>query len=336
MNLIPLSRQLNHILQKLPFEQLANGFHSYRFALYNNSEICLEEKLFPYDNSFMGNTAKFYDGEYIAIWNIELSSIKNPYLLASSLVHEMFHCHQYSCGEKRFPSELTLLHCPEKLSFFLQKYQEDLLLIRSLEDADPEAFRLFFTLRNRRLTQYPDFVAEELKAETIEGFAEFVGIKALKLLDPTEFQAAVQNKIDSLKEQSEKIFDIRKRAYDTGTLFCLCLEQFGYPVKNDLSGKDPLYLQNKLSFDQPQVSEINFDTETLIKKLSLLHQNVFKNKQNTLRAHLSDARYVPCKASVCGYDPMNMFRLKDRIYCSRFVCLRKNGEVITMTCFISS
>ena len=36
---------------------------------------------------------------------------------------------------------------------------------------------------------------------------------------------------------------------------------------------------------------------------------------------------MPCKAFICGYDPMNMFRVGVFIYCKLFVLLNINGTV---------
>lgn len=36
---------------------------------------------------------------------------------------------------------------------------------------------------------------------------------------------------------------------------------------------------------------------------------------------------MPCKAFICGYDPMNMFRVGVFIYCKHFILLNINGTV---------
>lgn len=41
------------------------------------------------------------------------------------------------------------------------------------------------------------------------------------------------------------------------------------------------------------------------------------------------AEYTECDGETFGYDPMNMFRRGEMIYCSHFVMLRINGEVKT-------
>jgi len=39
---------------------------------------------------------------------------------------------------------------------------------------------------------------------------------------------------------------------------------------------------------------------------------------------------VACNGFICGYDPMNMFRLEDMIYCSHIVFLNIGGEIKTI------
>jgi hypothetical protein len=43
---------------------------------------------------------------------------------------------------------------------------------------------------------------------------------------------------------------------------------------------------------------------------------------------MENAKYTECQAFVCGYDPMNMFRQDDLIFCKHFVNLNENGKFI--------
>ena len=58
--------------------------------------------MFPVDNRFLGNTSIEYDNKYIAIWKVTESDKKNIDNLTASLIHEMFHAHQFANNEKRF------------------------------------------------------------------------------------------------------------------------------------------------------------------------------------------------------------------------------------------
>ena len=91
MDLLQLYNTVNTILNTIDFNALFKGFHKYRFALYTSKEIIIDGKVLSYQDSFRGNTAVFYEGEYIAIWNIEFDPIDDPEQLAYCLIHEMFH-----------------------------------------------------------------------------------------------------------------------------------------------------------------------------------------------------------------------------------------------------
>ena len=41
---------------------------------------------------------------------------------------------------------------------------------------------------------------------------------------------------------------------------------------------------------------------------------------------MAHASYVPCDALIVGYDPMNMFQVRNMVYCSYFVCLNEGGQ----------
>ena len=82
MDLLQLYSTVNTILNTVDFNALFEGFHKYRFALYTSEEIIIDGKIIPYQDGFRGNTSIFYEGEYIAIWNLEFDPIDDPEQLA--------------------------------------------------------------------------------------------------------------------------------------------------------------------------------------------------------------------------------------------------------------
>lgn len=65
---------------------------------------------FSKTEEFLANTAICYQGRLIAIWC--LSEEMDLDILASKIIHEMFHAYQMECGESRFPEEVeALLKC---------------------------------------------------------------------------------------------------------------------------------------------------------------------------------------------------------------------------------
>lgn len=85
MNLPAAYRAVDKVLDTLDFNALFAGFHKYKYALCTGSEICLDGKMIPGQDFFRGNTAIEYNGEYLAIWNMEATPLKMPKCLPTYL-----------------------------------------------------------------------------------------------------------------------------------------------------------------------------------------------------------------------------------------------------------
>ena len=320
MELQKIYREVEEILKKVDFEQIAPGFHRYRFAVYTDKEICLDGQLMPYDEQFMGNTSLLYDGEYIAIWNVGFDPVEDMEQLAASMVHEMFHCHQNALGEKRYPSDLKLLGYPNDVENFTKKYNENCALADAYEHGDEGAFARFAAIRAARMEKYPAMVREELKAETLEGAAEYAGLKALRMIVPEKFERKMQDYLSRLRAESEQQFDIRRISYFVGAVFFLCLERFGKTVRNEIDSELTVYEQNPVTpTDDVTVQPCPF-IETAYAKL-------VGERTRTIDEHITASVYTQCEAEICGYDPMNMFRVGNRIYCKYLAFLKTGDEV---------
>ncbi len=320
MELCRLYESTAGILKRIDFGALFPGFHPYRFALYTDIAICLDGKLLPYDERFLGNTALKYEDTYIAIWNVDADPVEDPELLTSSLVHEMFHCHQYALGETRFPSDLTLLRYPEDPENYGRKFAENCCLADAYEYADEMALRRFAAIRNQRLASYPDMVREELKAETLEGMAEYIGLKALAYISPEKFREKLSGYLAALRTESKLQLDVRRISYYTGTVLYLCLERLGYAVRNDIGGDLTVYEQNPI----PAAEMAEPEPSLFFAELCAA---VTEEKERKIAKQMGAVSYTPCDGEICGYDPMNMFRVGNRIYCSHFVSLKCNGTM---------
>ncbi len=320
MDLLKAYNEVSAILDSLDFNSLFPGFHRYRFALYTSREICLEGRLMPYREEFRGNTCISYEGEFIAIWDMEMDPQEDMESLAYCTVHEMFHCCQNDNADNRYPDDLELLKYPDDLENYRKKYSENQYLADACCSGDIEAFKKFHAVRNQRLKAYPETVLQELKAETMEGLAEYVGMRALKTLNGDKFRAVVESYIEKLRAEDGLIFDVRRMSYYTGAIYFLCLEAFCGGVKCDFNG-ETAYGQNAGSFGGA-AAEL-FESEPLAQNYAALQ----KQKSETVAAHMEKAEFVPCNGSICGYDPMNMFRIGDSVFCSHFICLRIDGEV---------
>lgn len=324
MNLPEVYRAVNAVLDTLDFGALFAGFHKYKYALYTSSEICLDGKMIPYEDDFRGNTAIKRDGEYIAIWNMELDPMEDIERFAYLLVHEMFHCHQRANGEKRYPSDLVLLNYPRDIDNFQKKYNENLYLAEAYEKHDQKALQTFSQIRNMRMKAYPDMVRQELEVETIEGMAEYVGLKALQRINYRKFAGIIKEYLCKLRQQDSLLFDVRRISYYSGALYNLCLEHHGISIRNDFVGERTVYEQNPLAFDGSPVAITPYDF------IPCRYAEIITERENRIAEYIENWEYTACNAFICGYDPMNMFRVGVYIYCKYFICLNVGGTVQTM------
>lgn len=324
MNLLKIYTDVNAILNTVDFNSLFEGFHKYRFALYTSEEIIIDGKNIPYQDGFRGNTSIFYEGEYVAIWNMEFDPIDDPEQLAYCLIHEMFHCHQYTNNETRYPSDFELLNYPDDVENFVNKYNENKYLADAYEQRDIELLRKFVYIREMRYKIYPSMVCQELKAETLEGMAEYIGLKALERINADKYRAVVNDYLGKLKAESNLLFDVRRISYFTGTIFFLCLEQFGFSVNNVFDSEKTAYEQNLI--DTTGVTAEIISYSFILNNFKQLQQE----KRAKVEEHIKRSKYIDSDAFICGYDPMNMFRIDDVVFCSYFVCINENDEIKTI------
>ena len=107
MELKTLYEQIAEIIGTVDFSRLWSGFHPLKFALYDDERCFFDGRYIEKTAAFCANTAIEYAGEPIAIWNV--SQKIDPRILASKMIHEMFHAFQMEKGESRFPDEMDAL-----------------------------------------------------------------------------------------------------------------------------------------------------------------------------------------------------------------------------------
>ena len=320
MNIMKAYAEVALILDKLNYNALFDGFRRYRFALYAGSEIVIDGRSMPYSSEFMGNTSIMFEGEYIAIWNMESDPVEDVERLAYCLVHEMFHCHQRANDEKRYPSDLDLLMYPDDIENYNAKYNENRYLADAYENRDIECLKKFASIRAGRFARYPFMVHQEMKAETLEGMAEYIGLKALKQIAPEKYEAAVEDYLIKLRADSGLLFDIRRISYFAGTIYFLCLDEFGFAVRNAFDPDKTAYEQNNINTDgvTAEISKYDF--------IGKQYAEIMDSRTAELQEHMARSEYTECYAVIYGYDPMNIFRVGDIIYCRHFVFLEtKDG-----------
>ncbi|MGD9964477.1 MAG: hypothetical protein AB7S96_03900, partial [Candidatus Izemoplasmatales bacterium] len=69
--MLELYRNIEELIENLNFNLIYPGFTKYNFALYNEKIVVFKDLVIPHDHRFTGNTAIIYEGEYIAIWQVE-------------------------------------------------------------------------------------------------------------------------------------------------------------------------------------------------------------------------------------------------------------------------
>ncbi len=285
-------------LINLDFESIYPGFHRFRFALYNDETIWLENKEIP-QQGFYGNTTIVFEGAQIAIWKVD----QNPDsydidVFTAGIVHEMFHAFQMesNMGEEA-PNDLKLLQYPDDEKNFLVKQAENELLASSIGATKSRKVTIYQTIlasRELRRASIGDFVHQEELIEKWEGQAEFAGTYALKQLAYEKYEKRISD-YAAILTNGDNLFDIRRNAYFSGTLMCILKCE----IENEACEITKHLMKDK------RVRERRFDD-----------------------FFASDIVRVPAEGFICGYDPMNQIRMGDRLLATKLIRININGESI--------
>ena len=223
MNLKTTYYKLKAIIDTLNFSSLWTGFRPLKFALYNDEECFFDGQFIPKTNAFMANTSIQYEGEYIAIWYLTQETDLD--ILASKIVHEMFHGYQMLHQESRFPNDLEALltyeYSKENLSI---KLTENHLIKQLLKDFDQGQYNKLLSLRHYRLLHFPFEYSYESAVEQIEGTATFVELNALLQIAPDKYQRKIKEMLANINQPSN-FFPIRIISYSIGALILLLLKK---------------------------------------------------------------------------------------------------------------
>ncbi|MBQ8599699.1 MAG: hypothetical protein IJ411_06275 [Oscillospiraceae bacterium] len=210
-------------IQQVDFSQLWKGFYPLKFALYNEDHCFFNGAYVEKTDDFLANTSIRYQGEYIAIWNV--NAPVDPDILASKIIHEMFHAFQNIHGEQRFPNEMDALlryhYSVENLSI---KAEENRLLFSLMHRFDRENFQKLLSLRNYRRIHFSYEYLYEAAVEQIEGTATYVELSVLKQLSLEKYQLRIDQILNKLNDPNN-LFPIRILSYEIGALLCLVLKE---------------------------------------------------------------------------------------------------------------
>ena len=344
MDLLRIYAETKALLDTLDLGTLYPGFHAYPFVLYTESEVCRGGEVRPNGGGLIGNTAVFLHGEPTAIWDVELDPPADIERFAAGIVHEMFHCHQFACGEARFPSDLMMLAHPGTAESFVLRHRENTCLAQAFLTGDGEQLRRFAALRAQGYRADPAAAEQLQRVETIEGMAEYIELCALRRLSPEKYRQDAARYAEVLCAADERLFDTRRTAYHSGALFCLCLEMLGRPVKNDMADGRTLYAQNAEDpADETPADAADPATDPVTDPVTdpstdpvtdpvgdadivRRHDALIREQRAQIERFVSAARYVPGQARICGYDPMALFRVGDRLYSGHYLRLSEGGR----------
>ena len=212
-----LYNQINEIICSLDFEAIWKGFRPYKFALYNDAECFFDGKYIEKTSDFCANTSIKFQGEIIAIWKVDVE-LEIP-IFVSKIVHEMFHAFQdengwsYCCANE-MEALYKYRYNEENLSV---KLHENKLLLDLLDGYDGDKYRELLSCRRYRQEKFPYEFSYECSGEEIEGSANYIEWKVLKILD----KVAADKLIEDMRKdmiQPEYFFPIRISGYYTGAL----------------------------------------------------------------------------------------------------------------------
>lgn len=225
MDLESLYLRVHEAVSALDLNGIWPGFEPLKFALYDNERCFFDGRFVEKTDEFCANTSIVYRGEQIAIWMVQ-EELEIP-VLASKLVHEMFHGFQarncWNCNANELEALYKYAYTEENLSL---KLRENALLLALLERFDEAAYRELLCIRKRRSIKFPYEFGYECAAEEIEGSANYVEWQALKQLD-ADRAAALEAHMRSVMTRSEHLFPIRICCYYTGALMINALRRSG-------------------------------------------------------------------------------------------------------------
>ncbi len=291
-------------MEKIDFEKLWLGFHPFSFALFDETKACIDGNVMNRPDEFRANTAIEFQGRLLATWHLtEMDSDID--LLTANIIHGMFHAYQIEQGEKRYGDDLLAMMHPMEQEVLLLKYTENQLLLQSLENVS--TFEQFVHLRQYRKTIAKEAVEYEIAIETIEGMAEYVGLKALEQLVPEKYLKKLKQHKENLKNISY-LLDSRRLAYSSGIILLLAAETAGISVFH------------QLGTEKQNIFEIISDhvKDERVQVLQKYMKDQYCEREKKIQTVLDRSTMIEGDFEIRGYDPMNMFRQGNHIYGKHF------------------
>lgn len=321
-------KELNKLINTIDFEALWDKFIKFKYAIYDDKHFYLNDDtglgldivkdkscyVGNLDERFVGNTAININDNYIAIVGIKtINNIEDNIKLASLIIHEMFHCFQYTKGEKRFPNELVGIDYPitnENVYYRMQERKH--LLEACLEinrDKKIELLSLYFSIRSKREKLMGSIIDYEKATESTEGTAVYVEYKALTQMITTNNTSILDEYIKGFTDINENNLKIRHSSYNQGLLLGLIADELipSWMIKFDnceiyLSDfiKKELKMENvDIRCEYRQIAEIEHCVANRNKQIS----TVFDEFDSKSKGNIMVDGFM-----LTGFDPMNIVK----------------------------
>lgn len=259
--------EMYHIIEKninsIDFEKLWPGFHPYDFAIYNDETVCLNGQLIPKTDEFLANTAILYKERWTAIFKV--GENEDSDIITSKIIHEMFHAFQHENNESRFPNEIEAI---SKYDYTVEnitaKLYENKLLVKLLNDKfDEEVWAKLLESKKYRLKNSNYSYTYEAKVEQIEGTANYIELKSLKIINKEKYEMKLREMLKSIV-QPYNLFPIRISLYNSGALLIKIIEENNNGMHYDFTDT-PYSISLVDSYDYTDVTyEINNDVKESI------------------------------------------------------------------------
>lgn len=310
MNLEELYQQIYNNIKKINFDSIWKGFAPTKFALYNESECFFDGRYIEKTADFVANTAIFYEGEYIAIWNV--IGTPNITVLTSKIIHEMFHAFQYANHWDICVNELKALiyykYDEENLSI---KLRENKLLLDLYKCYDAEKAETFARYRKYRQEKFPYEFQYESSIEKLEGSANYIEWQALKQLDSSKADELFASMTVQLSDCGF-YFPIRISNYYSGALFCAV--QFTEQVKS-------VFEANATG---ESIGDISCNSDSAMKEAVLRYAE--ETERIVAKALASNKVIIEEPVELLGVNVYNARRYKQYLTSTYFLMYLRNGK----------
>lgn len=326
MEIMEMYKIIKQKLNLINFGALWRGFSEFKFALYDDAYVYFDGYKIVKDERFIGNTAIEYEGEYIAIWNINNAKSIDINVLVSKIAHEMFHAYQYKMFDLRFPNEVKAIlnyeYDPLNLSI---KYEEHQALVDLYKNFDINRLYDYINCKAYRKSKFPFQFTYESKIEVIEGMAQYIEMSVLKILDEELFEKYVNNLIDRLLNK-KNLIPVRNICYDSGALILY------------ICALNKINIFHNIGYEERTISEILIDLYPNITKTDIVLDKdmeevilEYRNKtKEIIDMKLNKATVEKVDYQLLGFDPFNARRYYDFIYCPYFIGLSIDDKFVPL------